>query len=640
MGLTRRIGAGFKEIGFLQKPTSAVEAGSQDFRPTSGLQPLIHMEPGDNSYWINEDLAPTPPQMRLWTWYSYVSLWWGTNYGVGAFSTGSAQLSVGLSFKTTVGAAIIGNLLVALTAVGAANVGSSYHIGFPVWARSAFGMRGSKFFVGLRGAVAVIWFAVQCYYAAEMMDVALYAVSPNGWGTIKNSLPLSANVTTRGIVAYFLVWCMHVPFAFVHPSSIKILFELKALILPAASFGFLGGLIHLAGGHVDFSNLTGTTSMTTSAQAWSWMFGINQVFGNIAPMLINQPDLGRYANKPSAAVWPQFASMMVGNIIVLFLGLTSGAVTYQLYVMIRTTLARCPAYSKLSSYGEHVWNLWSIAELVLKNNATVTWRAGIFIFSLIQIYATIGTNLFANSIPFACDFGALWPQRINIIRGQLFVMVFSWIVQPWAIISSGVKFVTFLGSYTFFCGAMLASLLADFYIVRRGNLHIPSLFDAKGNTLNANGLYVHKPWGVNPVAVVAWLCGIAVPLPGLVLSYFPENTSASGVILKQIYNSGFLIAFGITGVLHLVGSYFFPPAIVPAERLDEFDSKFMSLAKTDGYFPGDEVVKFGRYSVSSPEDVESPSQASTSPTESIAEKYNDKDVDAAVSVLPVLGDRY
>jgi NCS1 family nucleobase:cation symporter-1 len=86
-----------------------------------------------------------------------------------------------------------------------------------------------------------------------------------------------------------------------------------------------------------------------------------------------------------------------------------------------------------------VWNLWTICSLILENEPTTAWRAGIFIFGITQIYATIGTNLFANSIPFACDFGGLWPQRINIIRGQLFIMVFSWIIQPWAIISSGVK---------------------------------------------------------------------------------------------------------------------------------------------------------------------------------------------------------
>ena len=152
------------------------------------------------------------------------------------------------------------------------------------------------------------------------------------------------------------------------------------------------------GGSVDFSNLNGTVASSGAAAGWAWMLGINSCFGSIAPMLINrecllnsclvqeldkpESDLGRYANTPGAAVWPQFFSMLVGNQLIMILGLTSGAVTYQLF-------------------GVQVWNVWTICQLILENEPTVTWRAGIFIFSITQIYATIGTNLFANSIPFA-----------------------------------------------------------------------------------------------------------------------------------------------------------------------------------------------------------------------------------------------
>jgi NCS1 family nucleobase:cation symporter-1 len=66
---------------------------------------------------------------------------------------------------------------------------------------------------------------------------------------------------------------------------------------------------------------------------------------------------------------------------------------------------------------------------------------------------------------------------------------------------------------------VLSVLLCDYYLVRRGNLHIPSLFDADGNTLNPNGVYMHYPVGFNLVGLVSWLAGIAVPLPGLCLSY-------------------------------------------------------------------------------------------------------------------------
>ncbi|EIW69104.1 hypothetical protein M231_01338 [Tremella mesenterica] len=566
----------WKEVGFLRKPQSAIDAGANDFRPVSGWKPFVHMEPGDRTMWINEDLAPTPPQMRTWSWLTYVSLWWGTNYGIGAWTAGSALLTFGLSYKLVIAATCVGQFLIAIVAVGCARVGSRYHIGFPVWARSTFGMNLSKLFVGLRGSVAIIWFAVQNYYCALMLDMALLAVSPNGWGHIANTIPEHIHVTTRQMVAYFICFCLHMPFAFVHPSMIKLIFELKALFLPVVSFGFLGGLIHLAGGSLNFSVLNGTIAKGTSAQSWAFMLGINSCFGGIAPMLINQPDLGRYATTPSAAIIPQAISLWVGNMIVTALGLSAGAASYQIW-------------------GVHSWNVWGICELILENNVTSAWRAGIFIFALVQIWATIGTNLFANNIPSACDFSSLWPTKLNIVRAQVGLMIFSWVVQPWSIITTGVKFVIFLNSYTFFCGAMIAILLADYFIVRKGNIHVPSLFAATGSKLHTDGIYYFKPWGCNLVGLVAWLVGIAIPLPGLVASYL-TNISPTMHTMVNIYNSGFLIAFGVSGAVYLVGMHFFKPPIVPYGREGEFDGTFESLGKTDGYLPGDALITYGRHS--------------------------------------------
>ncbi|EIW67459.1 hypothetical protein TREMEDRAFT_74590 [Tremella mesenterica DSM 1558] len=550
MTLRTRVVNAYKSTGFLQKPQSAIDAGADDFRPVSGLKPFIHMEPGSRTMWLNEDLAPTPPQMRTWSWLTFVSLWWGTNYTVGAWTQGSSLLSYGLSFGTTLGATIVGYILIAAVAVGCARVGSLYHIGYPVWARSTFGMHLSKFFVFLRMATAVIWFAVMNWYCAEMLDIGLLAVSPNGWGKIANKMPASSHSTTREMVCFFICFCLHLPFAFVHPSMIKIIFEIKAVLLPAVSFGFLGGLIHLAGGSVNFSALNGTIAKGS------------------------KPDLGRYANKPGAAMWPQAISLWAGMIIVTMMGLTAGAVSYQVW-------------------GVHSWNIWTICSLILENDVSTSWRAGIFIFSIIQIYATIGQNLFANNIPAAVDLASLWPTRINIVRAQVFLMIFSWIVQPWSILTSGTNFIKFLNSYTFFCGAMIAILLADYFIVRRGNIHVPSLFDANGNHANHDGIYYNKPFGFNMIALVAWLCGIAIPLPGLVASYMDSYSSSMATFVK-IYNSGFLISFGISGAVYLVGMYFFPPSIVPIGREGDYDHSFEGLGKTDGYLPGDELVLYGR----------------------------------------------
>ena len=85
------------------------------------------------------------------------------------------------------------------------------------------------------------------------------------------------------------------------------------------------------------------------------------------------------------------------------------------------------------------WNAWDICNLILESNFTTNWRVGLALFGIVQCFGTIGTNLFANSIPFGCDWAGVFPKWINIIRGQVICMLFSWAVCPWAILTSGAR---------------------------------------------------------------------------------------------------------------------------------------------------------------------------------------------------------
>jgi cytosine/uracil/thiamine/allantoin permease len=48
-------------------------------------------------------------------------------------------------------------------------------------------------------------------------------------------------------------------------------------------------------------------------------------------MLINQPDIVRHANRPSAALLPQIFSMWNGKAVILFLGVVTTAPNPKLY---------------------------------------------------------------------------------------------------------------------------------------------------------------------------------------------------------------------------------------------------------------------------------------------------------------------
>lgn len=80
-------------------------------------------------------------------------------------------------------------------------------------------------------------------------------------------------------------------------------------------------------------------------------------------------------------------------------------------------------------YGEVLWD-----PLTLINR----WdnRAAAFFASLAFMFATLGTNISANSLSAANDMTALFPRYINIRRGQVICAILAgWALCPWEILA-------------------------------------------------------------------------------------------------------------------------------------------------------------------------------------------------------------
>ena len=59
----------------------------------------------------------------------------------------------------------------------------------------------------------------------------------------------------------------------------------------------------------------------------------------------------------------------------------------------------------------------------------------------------IGTNVAANSVPFANDTMALFPKYMNLRRGQFLCVILGFAICPWNIEASAQSFSTFLNEY-------------------------------------------------------------------------------------------------------------------------------------------------------------------------------------------------
>ncbi|KAJ7895693.1 NCS1 nucleoside transporter [Mycena leptocephala] len=509
--------------------------------------------------WFNKDLVPASIELRKWKLHTYVFFWWASSFNQAEWSIGSSLIAVGLTFRQSMVSVCIGAVLCALAMVLTARPGAKLHIGYPTLLRSSFGMWGSKIFVTLRGAVAIIWFGVQTYFASTLFAVSLRCVFGHKWTDIPNHLPASAGITSQGLVAFFLVWLIQGPLILIHPSRIYWLWPLKGILVPPAVIGFFIWAVTRAGADWGTFNANITVEPAHGAAlGWAIVSGINSVMGTLSPMILNQPDIARYAKKPSDAGWPQGVSMVIIKTLIFFFSISTACATRVLY-------------------GQAYWNMWDQLNAVLDANWNATARTGCFFVAISMCLGTIGTNLSANSIPFGADMTGLLPKYLTIVRGQIVVWILGFAIVPWKFLTSAAKFITFLGSYTVLMGAVLGPLWADYYVLRRGNIHVPSLFDAKSGSLY---------WfvgGFNWRAIVAWCAGTGLTISGIADGY---NPGAVSLVAVNLYSLGWILSVSTSAAVYLALSFVFPVPITPASQ-PNVSEPFEYLANKEGFYDED-----------------------------------------------------
>jgi len=176
---------------------------------------------------------------------------------------------------------------------------------------------------------------------------------------------------------------------------------------------------------------------------------------------------------------------------------------------------------------------------------------GAFTFAL----AALGVNISANSLSAANDLTALFPQYVNIRRGQLICAVLSWALVPWKILESAGSFLNFMSAYAIFLGPIAAIMVFDFWVIHRRKYDTLAMYQPWGIYRYTNG--------VNWRAVVAFLVGVAPSLPGFINSI---NTSIDVGVGNRPYQFGWLLGFAATSLVYLGLETVFPPQETFIER--------------------------------------------------------------------------
>jgi NCS1 family nucleobase:cation symporter-1 len=242
---------------------------------------------------------------------------------------------------------------------------------------------------------------------------------------MKNTLPESSHTTSVDLLCFFLFWIISFPFLYISPSKLRWLLLVKCIIMPIAGIALFIWAVVMAKGFGPL--LTRPTKIVEGYSATAVFFtGITSAIGPSATFALNMPDYCRYSKRPKDAFWGSALGLPITLTLIAFLG-------------------ACVTSACEEIYGVVQWNPVLVVGLFES-------RAARFFVALIFWFATLGTNICANSIAFGNDSAFLFPRWINIRRGSFICGLLGLAITPWNIENSAGSFMAFLNGYSVFLG--------------------------------------------------------------------------------------------------------------------------------------------------------------------------------------------
>ncbi|RAL63675.1 hypothetical protein DID88_003718 [Monilinia fructigena] len=504
-----------------------IEATKNAFKSRQGFMDLVtvqdtaldqHGHPGSDKRWSNEDLDPTPPEKRTWRWWNFVSFYLGLSFG--NWTLGSTMVGIGLNWWQAIIVIFVSQMISSIAMYFNSRCASVYHIGYPVVARSVFGMYGSYYFVGARAALAIIWYGVQLFSGASFMSNILRCIFGHNFTDIPNHIPESIGISSANMLAFFLFWLVHFPFCAFRPYQLRAFFWFKSIVVLPAVFGLF--IFCMANTKGRVGSVYESTLGEGAAYGWFIMYGINSGMGNTATLITNQPDIARWSATRSGAQWSQL-------------------LTQPLSVTLSATFGILATAAINNNWGLDLWNPWDLLSAILDRYWSGSTRFAVFLLAFCWMVSILGTNIAANMIPFGADSTMLFPRFLTIPRGQYVVEFMAFAICPWKILASASVFTTFLSGYGIFMASVVAIMVCDYYALTKGNVFIGHLYN--GSKTNQHYYYNH---GWNVQAIVAYLCGVALPFPGFI-GTLGASVSESATNLGRL---GWLLSFFVSFVVY------------------------------------------------------------------------------------------
>ncbi|OLD87985.1 MAG: nitrate reductase [Gemmatimonadetes bacterium 13_1_20CM_4_66_11] len=465
----------------------------------------------------NEDLLPVAPNRRTWNWWHIASLWIGMAICIPTYTLASGLVDQGWTWQAAVTAVVLGNVVVLLPIALNSHAGTRYGIPFPVLARAPFGVLGANIPAILRGLVACGWFGIQTWIGGWAIYKLFEAIWP-GIATLPQILPAFVGLNTGEFVCFMLFWAMNVWIVLRGMDSIKFLETWGSPFLLAVGAAlFIWAWVRSGSLATMLANPPAVGPSGRPDVATVFGAGLTSAVAFWGTMALSIPDFSRYARSQRDQVIGQAVGLPGTMALFAFIG---AAVTNATLVIFGTRIADPVAL--LAKIGGPLMIMLSMAGLVV---------------------ATLTTNIAANIVAPANAFSNIAPHKISFKQGAMITAIIGIVMLPWRLYNNAAAYIfTWLIGYGALLGPVAGIMIADYFVVRRGELVVTDLYTRRGTYEYARGF--------NWIAIAALIIGVAPSLPGFVAAL--RGAPASG-LFGTIYNWAWFVGFLLAALLYVVG---------------------------------------------------------------------------------------
>jgi NCS1 family nucleobase:cation symporter-1 len=236
----------------------------------------------------------------------------------------------------------------------------------------------------------------------------------------------------------------------------------------------------------SFGSMLSTPSQFHSTSEFLVVFfpSLTAMVGYWATLALNIPDFTRYSKSQHAQAYGQAFGLPVAMTLYTFVGISVTSASTVLF-------------------GRPIWNP---IELIGAFHQPVV----AFIALIAILIATLNVNIGANVVSPSNDFSNLYPRLISFRTGGLITGFLGLAMCPWKLLATPDAYIFgWLVGYSGLLGPVAGIMVADYFLIRKTELDVNSLYHAEGA--------YHYSRGINPRAIVALVLGVAIALVGLVV---------------------------------------------------------------------------------------------------------------------------